>query len=296
MAPSAYPEPPVPVQPDASPSVTSWVSPLRVAVDDPIIDVFPSYMISPADSVYDPVTLAPITPFLQEDADFLPPDSPATMDQYLSVEGDLLLGDTADLLLLSLLPLPVTDDSVPGSYVVSPAGEPVVVTSDVMPDLSREGPFDVHQDALESGATPQTLESIPGCQYRMTSYDDADRCDLDPAYGFHLHDPRLLEYVGAPESARLLSRAPDYWLHHMGRDRAIAAALQLQHDAGLIMSNLQVLGQFVTSLNRMSSEVMQLAFADEPFPSEVVQAVAPSHCVRRAAHYMSAMGLWLIYE
>ena len=117
----------------------------------------------------------------------------------------------------------------------SPAGQPVVVPSDVMPDLSREGPFDVHQDALELGAAPWVLESLPGCQYRMMSYDVADRSDLDPAYGLHLHDPRLLEYVGAPEFARLLSRAPEYWMHHMGRDRAISAALQLQHDAGLII-------------------------------------------------------------
>ena len=85
----------------------------------------------------------------------------------------------------------------------------------------------------------------------MTSYDyDADRSDLDPAYGLHLHDLRFLEYVGAPESARLLSRAPDYWMHHMGRDQAISAVIQLQHDVGLILSNLQVLGQFVTSLHR----------------------------------------------
>ena len=174
VAPSVYPEPPVPVQPDAAPSVMSRVPPLQVAVDGPILDVFPSYLISPAHSVYDPVT-SPITPFLQEDGDVLPRDSPATMDQYLLVDGDLL-GDTADLPLLSLplLPLPVTDDSVLGSSVVSPAGEPVVVPSDVMPDLSREGPFDVHHDALESGATPWMLESLPGCQYRMTSYDDAD--------------------------------------------------------------------------------------------------------------------------
>ena len=127
----------------------------------------------------------------------------------------------------------------------------------------------------------------------MTSYDDdANRSDLDPAYGLHLHDPRLLEYVGAPESARLLSRAPEYWMHHMGRDRAMSAALQLQHDAGLILSNLQVLCQFVTSLNRMSSEVMRLAFTHKQFPMEAVQSVVPSHRVRRAAHYMSAMGLW----
>ena len=67
----------------------------------------------------------------------------------------------------------------------------------------------------------------------------------------------------------------------MGRDRAMSAALQLQHDAGLILSNLQVLGQFVTSLND-----------HEPFPTEAVPSVAPTHRVQRAAHYMAAMGLW----
>ena len=79
-----------------------------------------------------------------------------------------------------------------------------------------------------------------GCQCRMTSYDAADQPDLDPAYGLHLHDPRFIEYVGVPESARLLSRTPEYWLHHMSRNQAISAALQLQRDASLIMSNLQV--------------------------------------------------------
>ena len=119
-----------------------------------------------------------------------------------------------------------------------------------------------------------------------------DRSDLNPAYGFHLHDLRLLEYAGAPESARLLSRTPEYWIHHMGCEQAMSAALQLQHDAGLILSNLQILDQFVTSLNRMSSEVMQVSFDHEPFPTEAVQSVAPTHHVQRAAHYMAAMGLW----
>ena len=87
------------------------------------------------------------------------------------------------------------------------------------------------------GATPLVLESLPGCQYRMTSYDTADRTDVDPAYGLQLHDPLFLEYVGALESAHLLSRTQGYWLHHINRDQAISAALQLQHDAGLMMSN-----------------------------------------------------------
>ena len=71
---------------------------------------------------------------------------------------------------------------------------------------------------------------------------------------------------------------------------AVSAALQLQHDAGLIMSNLQTLGQFVTS--SMSSDVMRLAFGQEQFPLEAVQAISPPPRIRHATHYMAAMGLW----
>ena len=72
----------------------------------------------------------------------------------------------------------------------------------------------------------------------------------------------------------------------------LAAALQLQHDAGLILSNIQVLQQFVTLLNRTSSGVMLVAFGRAPFPADAMQQVVPSYRVRRAAHYMAAMGLW----
>ena len=129
----------------------------------------------------------------------------------------------------------------------------------------------------------------------MALFDDRDnRDDLDPAYGIHLHDPRMMEYMGAPESARLLGRSPEYWLEHMGRDRAVVAALRLHHDASLIMTNVQVMSQFVTSLNRTASEVMRTVYAREPFPTDEVHFVTPGHRVRRAAHYMAAMGLWRI--
>ena len=126
----------------------------------------------------------------------------------------------------------------------------------------------------------------------MTSYDqDSGGPDFSPAYGIQLHDPRLLEYVGAPESAQLLSRGPEYWLHHFGHEKMLGAALQLQHDAGLILSNVKVLQKFVTLLNRASSEVMWVAFGRAPFPADAMQQVVPSYRVRRAAHYMAAMGL-----
>ena len=148
----------------------------------------------------------------------------APMDQYLPRDASLLSGESTDF--------------------------PDLPASLSMLDMSREGPFDVHQDSSRSGASPRVLDSLRGCQYRMTSYDeDNSSSEFNPAYGIHLHDPRLLGYVGAPESARLLSHSPEYWLHHMGREKTLSAALQLQHDTGLILSNLQVLQQFVTSLN-----------------------------------------------
>ena len=284
---SSYPERPVPVLSYVDPDASSRSFPIRVAADGPGMDVFQSYLSSPACSVYEPAT-SPVTLYVQEDAACQPLPSPAAMDQYLSRDGVLLLGDVMALPGLSSPLSPVQS-----CQWVPPAGVPVAPSSDGMPDLSREGPFDVLQDALRVGATLQVLNSLPGCQYHMTLYDDSvNRTDLNPAYGFHLHDPRLLEYAGAPESALLLSRTPEYWIHHMGRERAMSAALQLQHYAGPILANLQVLGQFVTSLNRMSSEVMRVAFDHEPFPMEAVQSVAPTHRVRRAAHYMAAMGLW----
>ena len=111
----------------------------------------------------------------------------------------------------------------------------------------------------------------------MTLYDEeSGGPDFTPAYGVQLHDLRLLEYVGAPESARLLSHSPEYWLHHLGHDKTLAAALELQHDTGLILSNVQVLQQLVTAFNRTSPEVMRVAFGRRPFLADAMQHVVPS--------------------
>ena len=111
-------------------------------------------------------------------------------------------------------------------------------------DVLLEGPFDIHR-VRHHPATP--LRSLPegqGCPFRITSYDlEIGETDSSQEYGVQLHDPRLVEYVGAPESARLLSRHPEYWVKHMGRKKTLSATLQLQHDAGLILSNAQILQQ-----------------------------------------------------
>ena len=67
-----------------------------------------------------------------------------------------------------------------------------------VPDLSREGPFDIHQGHHHSGTSPRLRQDTQGCPFRMTSYDvEKGGPDFSPAYGVQLHDPRLLEYAGA---------------------------------------------------------------------------------------------------
>ena len=63
----------------------------------------------------------------------------------------------------------------------------------------------------------------------------------------------------------------------MGREKTLSAALQLQHDAGLILSNVQVLQQLVTALNRVSSDVMRAVRGRQVFPTNAMQQVMPSY-------------------
>ena len=78
----------------------------------------------------------------------------------------------------------------------------------------------------------------------------------------------------------------------MNRQDVMAATLQLQRDAGIMASKLQVLDQYVMSLNQMSSEVLHLAFGLEVFPVHAVNSRGPVPRVHHAATQMAAMGLW----
>ena len=59
----------------------------------------------------------------------------------------------------------------------SPSSAKCVVTNDVGPDLSREGPFDSCDANHEPGQSPMVLDSMSGCQYRKTSYEDRTNRD-----------------------------------------------------------------------------------------------------------------------
>ena len=124
---------------------------------------------------------------------------------------------------------------------------------------------------------------LPGCPYRFLESSELPFTDGNPAYGLQLYHPRFLELVGAPVSARLLDCSPSFWVEELGKEQAMAAAINLQRDVGVMLSNLQILSQFAMAMNRMSFSMMALGLGRSLFPAP--RAV-------RAASYMSAMGLW----
>ena len=112
---------------------------------------------------------------------------------------------------------------------------------------------------MEDGPLLET--GLPGCPFRFTPDSGqpfADGNPAHPAFGLQLHHPRFLEFVGAPRSARLLCHSLTCGVDQVGKEQAMAAAVNLQRDAGIMLSNLQILSQFAMSLSRMSSEMMDL--------------------------------------
>ena len=144
---------------------------------------------------------------------------------------------------------------------VSPDSLPWSTAEDIIRDIVREGPFDAGATPMETEDNPLISTSMPGCPYIMTSYTGTAMVDADTRYGLQLHHPRFLKFIGAPESARLLNHSPSFWVDRLGQESAMAAAVNLQRDAGFMMSNLQILAQFVMSLHRMSAEMVWIMWS-----------------------------------
>ena len=168
---------------------------------------------------------------------------------------------------------------------VSPDSIPWSTAEDIIWDIVREGPFDAGATPMETEDSPLISTAMPGCTGTAL-------VDADATYGLQLHHPRFLEFIGAPDSARLLNHSPSFWVNRLGQECAMVAAINLQRDAGLMMTNLQILAQFVTSLNRMSSEMLNIGMDHVVFPLEEVEILSMIPRAQRAAKYMTAMGLW----
>ena len=107
-----------------------------------------------------------------------------------------------------------------------------------------------------------------------------------------MHHPRFLEWIGVPQSACLLEMGAGRWVDHLSRNEAVAAAVQLQRDVGLMQTNLDVLDQYSLALQGTASKLIQLCLGARPFPVEEVAAGALGPRVRRASVQMEAIRLW----
>ena len=155
-------------------------------------------------------------------------------------------------------------------------------------DVSREGPFDAYASQMDTEDSPLVTTGLPGCPYRITCYTGPAVADTNLA----ALSPPISRVYRAPESARLLYHSPTFWVDRLGEEDAMAAVVNLQRDAGIMLSNLQILSQFATSLHRISSEMMTLRMGCVVFPSEEVADLSTAPRAPRAAKYMAAMGLW----
>ena len=150
--------------------------------------------------------------------------------------------------------------------------------------------------ALAIGSGGPVLVGIPpssvtgfghGCAFRSTTYRASDYAQPSGKYGLPLHHPRFLEWIGAPELARLLDKGPSAWLRSLSHEKAIDAARQLHRGVCLMTTNLNILHQYVLCLQGAASKILELTLGSRDFPSA---AVAAGAMAPRASVHMEAMG------
>ena len=134
--------------------------------------------------------------------------------------------------------------------------------------LAREGPF----------LTERSLESIrsmgAGCAFRHTTYRASDYAAPVGDYGLPLHHLRFIEWIRVPQSAGLLEIGGAQWVDKLSRDQAVAAAVHVQCDVGLMQTNVDVLDQYALSLQKTASRMIELCLGSRGFPAEDVAAGA----------------------
>ena len=130
---------------------------------------------------------------------------------------------------------------------------------------------------------PRIGDSAGGCAFRYTTHRISDFSPLSVEFGLPHHHPWFLEWIGAPESARLKDRGPDAWFRSSICTQS--STCQLHRDVCLMTYSLNILDQYVLCLQGTVTKLRE-------FPSVAVASGAPLPRVHRASVHMEAMGLW----
>ena len=144
----------------------AWI-PRFVPVSETVLEEEGGYWLSLKDPPLLPVPTSAVTPaMISLTTEPVIPTMPPTPDdgRNKSGTGSVRQADRAQVFVV---------ESTEGS-TSSPLCQDA---KDIGPDLTREGPFDACEAEPEPGQSPLVLNSMPGCQFRMTSYDDCDNRD-----------------------------------------------------------------------------------------------------------------------
>ena len=192
---------------------------------------------------------------------------PTTLDDFSdSVLGDPITYAQCEQILGSDAPMTLPVYTLPSGLAYMPGQSSVQTVLASGTSFCPEVWSSAIASPMNTEDSPLITTGLPDCPYQFTSYSGPAFSDLNPAFGLQVHHLRFLDFVGAPESARLLYRSPTFWVE----EQAMATAVNLQRDAGIMLSNLQILSQFVTSLHRMSSEMMSIGMGQVVFPADEV--------------------------
>ena len=148
--------------------------------------------------------------------------------------------------------------------------------------LAREGPF------LEERSAESIRSLGPGCAFRNTTYRASDYAEPAGEYGL----PRFLEWIRVPQSAGLLELSSRQWVDRLSRGEAVTAAVHLQHDVGLMQTNVDVLDQYALSLQKAASRIIDICLGPSKYPASEVETGTLGPRVYLAAKQMESMGLW----
>ena len=153
---------------------------------------------------------------------------PTTMDNFsVSDLGAPITYAQCELIPGSDTPMSLPVFSVPSGFSARPDQSSIqTVLALATSSHLEEGSSVAPSMNMEDGPLLET--GLPGCPFRFTPYSGQPFADGNPAFGLQLHHPRFLAFVGAPRSARLLYRSPTFWVDQLGKEQAMAAAVNLQ--------------------------------------------------------------------
>ena len=221
-----------------------------------------------------------------------PPSSPIDQDQVLVSDDVLLISHLVDIgtdlvpdVIRPVAPSPPLEQIFVPDWMWAPVAVPLPAIDGRRETpvprwrLAREGPF----LAQRSPESIRSLGLVAPSGIRCTTVRTMTRL-------WGSLDCRCI--IRGSLTACLLEMGAGRWVDHLSRDGAVAAAVQLQRDVGLMQTNLDVLDQYSLVLQGTVSKLIEVCLGARPFPTEGVAAGALGPRVRRASVQMEAMGLW----